>query len=224
MKRIILCITAFVLALSIASAQPQPTFKGGRYALDNFIQSKIVYPAYSSENCISGMVQVAFRLDSSGRVTNVKVQKGMGIDLDAEAKRVVKLTSGKWTIPAGYDHSSNIVLPVTFTADLSKCTGATGADIQNAIAAYQRRQSLEDAVVTYYKNKREGKADANAEKQVQGLKDQLGFDDDYIDDVLSRAKKKLKQGDTEGACDDWTFIRNIGSTRADVFLLKYCDK
>jgi len=91
-----------------------------------------------------------------------------------------------------------------------------------AIANYKSQQSLEDVVTNYYKAKYLGKADTTHEAAIVSLKKQLGYDDKFIDDVLEQAHEKLNQGDNEGACRDWTFIRNIGSNRADDLLAKYC--
>jgi TonB family protein len=165
-------------------------------------------------------VQVSFMLDEKGNVNGAKIQQGMGIDLDDEALRVIKLTSGQWTIPDNYDAGTRIVLPVKFTPDAQRCSGVH--DQGTAIEAYKNRQELEKVVTTYYKNKYLGKADTTAEARIIQLKKQLGFNDELIEDVLDQAKAKLKQGDIAGACTDWQFIRNTGSNRADKFIAKYC--
>ena len=185
-----------------------------------FLSQKIVYPEYAKQNCISGIIKVGFVVDKNGKVINPRVIQGLGIDLDDEALRVVKLTSGKWVIPTNYQ-PLNIVLPVRFEADRTVC-GISNNDMNLAIANYKRQQNLEDAVTNYYKAKYLGKADTTHEAAIISLKKQLGYDDKFIDDVLEQAHEKLNQGDNEGACHDWTFIRNIGSNRADDLLAKYC--
>lgn len=204
------------------NAQGQPVFKGGQTALYDFLSSKIIYPEYSSQHCIAATIKVSFKLDASGKVNSIKVQNGPGIDLDDEAVRVVKLTSGKWVIPAGYDYNSDIILPIRFTPDYSKCHGADAGNTSVAIANYQRQQDLQDAITNYYKHKYAGTADTTREADIITLKKQLGYDDAFINDLLQQADEKLKQGDTEGACKDWKFIHNIGSDRADAYIAKYC--
>lgn len=201
----------------------QPTFKGGQQALNDFLKAKIVYPEYSRQNCISGTINISFILDKDGVVHDVKVMQGPGIDLDDEALRVIKLTSGQWQIPTGYNVKTNIVQPIRFDPDRVRCGPANVRDMESAIAGYQAQQELENAVTNYYINKRKGKADTAKEAIILNLKKQLGYDDDFITDVLSQASEKLKQDDKEGACHDWNFIRNIGSDRADGFIKKYCD-
>jgi TonB family protein len=220
-KHMLITVTAIV---AVFTAGAQPAFKGGQGALNDFLKSKIVYPEYSSRNCISGTVNVSFRLDKQGRVTDAKVQQGPGIDLDDEALRVIKLTSGLWTLPAGYNPTTNLVQPIRFDPDQTLCGQSTIKDMQAAITDYKNRQELENAVTNYYINKYQGKADLSKDATIIALKKQLGFDGELIDDILSKANEKLKQNDLESACTDWNFIRNIGSEKADSFIQKYCSK
>lgn len=206
-------------------AHAQPTFKGGQTALDNFISGKIIYPDFSSQNCIEATIQVSFLVNPNGQVTDARVQQGPGIDLDDEAVRVVKLTSGKWQIPAGYKSAVRLILPIRFRPDYVKCQKRTGTvmSMNEAIATYQKRQELENAVTNYYANKRAGKADEQKEGTIQALKTELGIDEDLWKELLEQASQKLKQDDKEGACKDWKFIRDTGSNLADSYLAKYCN-
>lgn len=224
MQKVIFSIIFTCLGLTF-TAWAQPTFKGGQAALDNFIAGKIIYPEFSSQNCIEATIQVSFLVSPAGQVSDARVQQGPGIDLDDEALRVVKLTSGKWVVPAGYQSGVRVVLPIRFRPDYIKCQKRTGAamSMNEAIAAYQKRQELENAVTNYYVNKRAGKADTQKESTIQALKTELGIDEDLWKDLLEQASQKLKQGDREGACKDWKFIRDTGSDLADAYLAKYCN-
>jgi len=223
MLKTIYIICAYLVCLS--TAQAQPTFKGGQTALDNFISGKIIYPEFSSQNCIEATIQVSFLVSTTGQVTDAKVQQGPGIDLDDEAVRVIKLTSGKWQIPAGYKNAVRVVLPIRFRPDYVKCQRRSGTvmSMNEAITTYQKRQELENAVTNYYINKRAGKADEQKEGSIQALKTELGIDEDLWKELLEQASQKLKQGDKEGACKDWKFIRDTGSNLADTYLAKYCN-
>ncbi|RYE19200.1 MAG: TonB family protein [Sphingobacteriaceae bacterium] len=215
----------FIIFQSFISAfvvEDQPQFKGGQGALNNFLSQNLIYPDYSKQNCISGTVQVSFSIDQNNKPVNVKVQKGFGIDLDDEAIRLVKMTAGKWILPADHDLSTTLILPVNFSSNNTRCNTRSRSDMEQAINAYKEREALVDAVTNYYKNKFLGKADASKEAEISALKNQLGLDDDYADEVIEQANKKLKQGDKEGACEDWNFVRNIGSNKADALLAKYC--
>lgn len=200
----------------------QPQFKGGQQALNSFLSQNLIYPDFSKQNCISGTVQVSFNINQNNKPVNVKVQNGFGIDLDDEAIRLVKLTAGKWILPPDHDLNTTLILPVNFSLSEYNCGNKTKNEMAQAITAYKAREALADAVTNYYENKYLGKADVSKEQEIQALKNQLGFDDNYADEVVKQANKKLKQGDTEGACEDWKFVRNIGSNRADAQLAKYC--
>lgn len=202
----------------------QPVFKGGANALNVFISQHLIYPEYSRQNCLGATIRVGFKLDPKGKVYDVQVQQGPGLDLDDEAVRIVKLTSYHWNVPVGYGGGSTIVLPVRFAPDYSRCTNVSQRDMNAAMTAYLSRQELQNAVTNYYKNKYLGKADTSKQGEIDLLKQQLGYNDEFITDVLQQADEKLKQGDKDGACETWEFIRNIGSNRADPFLAKYCGK
>ncbi len=215
----------FILFQSFVGAfftEDQPQFKGGQGALNNFLSQNLIYPDYSKQNCISGTVQVSFNIDLNNKPVNVKVQQGFGVDLDDEAVRLVKMTAGKWILPADHDLSTTLILPVNFNLSDSRCGLRNRNDMEQAITAYKAREALVDAVTNYYKNKYLGKADTAKEAEILALKKQLGLDDDYADELINQASTKLKQGDREGACEDWNFVRNIGSDKADAMLAKYC--
>ena len=62
----------------------------------------------------------------------------------------------------------------------------------------------------------------NLEKKIIALKSELGYDDNYLKKRISEGQKKIKQKDMEGACEDFLFVKNMGSSLADELLSKYC--
>jgi protein TonB len=68
-----------------------PEFPGGDLGLMKFIQKNVRYPAIAKEYNITGKVYVSFIVDKQGKVTNVKIVRGVDKNLDAEALRVVSL-------------------------------------------------------------------------------------------------------------------------------------
>jgi TonB family protein len=221
LKYILLTCLSVVTGLTLKA---QPTFKGGPNAFESFLNNNIIYPDFSKRNCIAATIRVGFLVDEKGKVSDVKVQQGPGIDLDDEAVRVVKMTSGKWVIPAGFTGAARIILPVRFTPDYQYCNTAGSArmDMNTAINSYQIRQEQENAVTNYYINKYKGEANPAKEASINALKAQLGIDDELYSELLDRANQKLKQGDKEGACEDWKFIKNTGSDKADTYIARYC--
>jgi len=74
--------------------EEMPAYPGGDAALMAFLQKNIKYPQIAKENGISGVVYVSFIVDKSGKVTEVKVVRGVDSFLDKEAIRVVSSLSG----------------------------------------------------------------------------------------------------------------------------------
>ncbi len=213
-------IFSLFLHLSLLFADDRPVFKGKN--LTTFINNALIYPEYSRDNCLQGTVNISFKLNKQGRIYDSEVQKGFGTDLDLEALRVVRLTSGKWIMPANYDSLVSIVLPVNFALRDFKCEQLSKDEISAAINAYQARKGMSEVIFNYYDKKEAGVNDEAGEMRIQALKYQLGFDEKYIDRLLKQALRKLKQEDIEGACEDFHIIRRLGSDKSSTFIEKNC--
>ncbi len=211
-----------ILFLLITSrfADDQPVFKGKN--LTSFIYNVLIYPEYSRDNCLQGTVNVSFKLNKQGRIYQSEVQKGFGTDLDFEALRVVRLTSGKWIVPPDHDTLVSMVLPVNFTLRDFKCDQRSRDEINAAINAYQARRGMSEVIFNYYDKKEAGLVDEAGEIRMQALKYQLGYDEKFIDRLLKQAQRKLKQEDFEGACEDFQTIRMLGSDKSASFISQYC--
>lgn len=70
-------------------------FVGGAQAMMKYIQTNIIYPPTSIEMNEQGKVYLSFVVEPDGSITNVAVERGVSIDLDKEAKRVVR-SMPKW--------------------------------------------------------------------------------------------------------------------------------
>ncbi len=199
-----------------------PRFKGGERALNSFLAHNQIYPAYSKANCIQGTIMVSFKLNKEGEVYESEVQKGFGVDLDKEALRLIRLSSGRWNVPKDYDTSVALVLPVNFSLKEFDCEQRPKDEIKKAVLAYQSRLGLTEAITNYYQNKSMGKTDLADEVTILQLKAQLGYDQKYIDRAIREAQRKLKQGDRESACEDLAFIKNLGTDKADKLIAQNC--
>ncbi len=76
-------------------------FNGGPEALQRWISLNVVYPAEAMKYLEKGKVEVTFVVEEDGSITNVYVSKGVSVELDKEAIRVVKKMP-KW-IPGSED-------------------------------------------------------------------------------------------------------------------------
>jgi len=75
--------------------EESPGFPGGDEARIKFLQNNIKYPQMARESNIQGTVYVTFVVEKDGRVTDVRVLRGIGGGCDEEAIRVIKAMP-KW--------------------------------------------------------------------------------------------------------------------------------
>jgi protein TonB len=76
--------------IEITSGETEPEFPGGKQAMYQFIIKNVKYPQLAVDSNISGNVYVQFVVDTVGKISDVKVARGVHYLLDAEAVRVVK--------------------------------------------------------------------------------------------------------------------------------------
>ena len=214
---LIICFNLIVLF-----AIGQPRYKGGQKNLNSLIINNLIYPEYAKQNCLQGTIEISFKVDKKGRVVESHVEKGPGVDLDKEALRIVRLTSGKWIVPEDYDTTIALIMPINFSLKEYDCEQLSGDDLKASIDAYKAREGLTNAVLNFYDNKSSGQYEREDEAEIEELKAQLGYNEKFISRTLRQANQKLKQGDRQGACEDYHFIRGIGSDRADKLISQNC--
>lgn len=69
--------------------QNKPEFPGGDRALLKFLSSSVKYPVMAQENGIQGTVYLSFVIGKTGKVSDVRVVRGVDASIDKEAIRVV---------------------------------------------------------------------------------------------------------------------------------------
>ncbi len=96
--------------------EAMPEFPGGMNELNKYLAENIKYPQMAKESGIQGRVFVTFVVERDGRVTDVRVLRGIGGGCDEEAVRVVK-NMPKWTPgkQRGKPVRVQFNLPVKFT-------------------------------------------------------------------------------------------------------------
>jgi protein TonB len=76
--------------------EEKPTFDGGdANQFSKWVNERLVYPEIAKENGVQGRVTLQFTVEKDGKVTGVKVLRGVDPSLDKEAVRVVSM-SPKW--------------------------------------------------------------------------------------------------------------------------------
>lgn len=97
------------------AVQQAPSFPGGDDARTRYLQQNIRYPARAREKNIQGTVYISFVVEKDGRISMVKLLKGIGYGCDEEALRVVQAMP-RWN--PGRQHGQTvrvqIVLPLHF--------------------------------------------------------------------------------------------------------------
>ena len=66
-------------------------FPGGQDALYKFLNENVQYPEFCVENNIQGKVFVNFLVEKNGKLSNIKIQRGVHKLFDDEVIRLVKL-------------------------------------------------------------------------------------------------------------------------------------
>ena len=83
-------------AIPFQLVEEKPSFNGGdANEFSKWVNSRLVYPEIAKENGVQGRVTLQFTVNADGRVSNVKVLRGVDSSLDKEAVRVVS-SSPKW--------------------------------------------------------------------------------------------------------------------------------
>ena len=77
------------------AVEKDPIFKGGIGKFYQYLSENLHYPANAVKNHLQGKVFITFVVEKDGKLTDVKVVRGVSEDIDAEAIRVIK-GSPKW--------------------------------------------------------------------------------------------------------------------------------
>lgn len=99
-------------AVPFQFADKKPGFNGGdANEFSKWVAQNVVYPENCKSEGISGRVTVSFTVSETGKVTDVKVLRGVHEDLDKEALRVVS-SAPDWT--PGQKDGKNVAVTYTF--------------------------------------------------------------------------------------------------------------
>ena len=103
-------------AIPFQLVETKPSFRGGdANQFSKWVNERLVYPEIAKENGVQGKVMLQFTVESDGRVTNVRVLRGVDPSIDKEAVRVVS-SSPKWTPGKQRDRAVRVTytFPVIF--------------------------------------------------------------------------------------------------------------
>ncbi len=106
--------------LVYANTEQPPGFGGGIQGLNRYLSANLRYPPEARREKIEGRVLVRFTVNTSGLISNIRVEQGLREDADWEAVRLVKLMNEScpmcWTAgrQMGRPTTADYTLPIHF--------------------------------------------------------------------------------------------------------------
>jgi TonB family protein len=74
----------------LLAVEQNPEFKGGYKVMEKYLKDKMIYPISAKKEGIQGIVFVQFVVERNGKITNVKILRGIDKACDEEVIRLVK--------------------------------------------------------------------------------------------------------------------------------------
>jgi TonB family protein len=68
-----------------------PSYTGGKKAFMNFVAENMVYPKEANAIGIEGIVHTEYEVDNHGKISDIRIKKGIGYGCDEEAIRILSL-------------------------------------------------------------------------------------------------------------------------------------
>jgi len=103
-------------AIPFQLVEEKPSFNGGdANEFSKWVGKNLQYPEIAKENGVQGRVTLQFRVETNGKVTNVKVLRGVDSSLDKEAVRVVESCNNLKPILWKPGKQRDRAVPVTYT-------------------------------------------------------------------------------------------------------------
>ena len=125
LAKVAICVI-FSFSTTVATAQKAskdkpvrqlPEFIGGPDSLAAFFNANFKSPEDAKTSNITGMVYVNFVVEVDGRLTEIKVKRGIGGGYNDASIQLVSLMSGKWL--AGKENGQPVRMEVTFPIKFS---------------------------------------------------------------------------------------------------------
>jgi TonB family protein len=74
----------------ITRVEYEPEYPGGLVALKKFLENNLTYPEIARKDSLQGTVFVGFVVGIDGRLSDIKVLRGLSPELDAESIRIIE--------------------------------------------------------------------------------------------------------------------------------------
>jgi TonB family protein len=124
-----------------------PGFPGGVKAFGQFLAKNIKYPKQARENNVQGRVIATFIVEPDGKLTDIKIVRGIGSGADEESVRVLKI-SPKWEpgIQNGHKVRVQYTVPIQFALEQTTITytplknNAKAPEVDQQVAEENQKQ------------------------------------------------------------------------------------
>ncbi|HKR04795.1 MAG TPA: TonB family protein [Bacteroidia bacterium] len=174
-----------------------PQFPGGKDALEKYIHTNLKYPAETRNKGIEGNVYVTFTLDTLGKPFDVKLLRGLETSLDQEAISLIK-NMPNWSPGSQNGHKVKMQYNQQIKFSLSNYITS---NYENGIDFYNK-EKYKKAISSFTKSIDENK--------------------NIVDSYYQRGVCQNKLGNAKEACDDWKKAKELGDTKVEAVLEKYC--
>jgi TonB family protein len=68
-----------------------PKYTGGKKAFMEFVSLNLTYPEEALKNKIEGLIHAEYEVDNLGKISDIRIKKGIGYGCDEEAIRILSL-------------------------------------------------------------------------------------------------------------------------------------
>lgn len=181
-----------------------PEFSGGTEVLQNYLIENINYPVNAYLNQKEGRVFLTFIVKKSGRISDVRVLRGIGHGCDEEAVRLIE-NMPNWNpgklkgIPVRVQYN----LPVLF------------------VIGKEAKQQMNEAKNIYPEALRHFES-ANYSETISLLNMAIELSPWFIDAFILRGNAFKEINDLENACIDWNIAKEIGSDKSIDNIIEFC--
>lgn len=186
--------------------EKMPQYPGGQTAKVDFIMSNFNYPIDAYLNQIEGRVYVTFVVEKTGKLSDIRVLRGIGYGCNEEALRLIKLMPD-W-IP-GKQRSEEVRVqfnfPITFKID------------------DKAKQNMNEAKVIYEKAIKQFNK-SRFMKSLNLLNNAIDIHPYYIEALVLRGTVHKELNDIENACHDWNLAKELGNIEVEKNMELDCNK